>query len=139
MSGFSSAVSNETKIKLLTVTMAMETYTIGASIVGMWTSNSIVFVANFVIALTGALASGLSLYTVKQMTRGADLKNTYGFGRLETASSIVVGLTMILAVSLSLLRPSKIIHRSNSREGGGILLTCVSPPCPYGFLDSNYC
>ena len=65
MSGFSSAVSNETKIKLLTGTMAMETYTIGASIVGMLTSNSIVFVANSGIAPTGGLASGRSLCPVQ--------------------------------------------------------------------------
>jgi len=128
MSGFSSAVSNETKIKLLAVTLAMETYTIGASIVGMLTSNSIVFVANFVIALTGALASGLSLFTVQQMSRGADLKNTYGFGRFETASSIVVGLTMIMAVSFIAFEAfNKIIHPTE-QEGGliGMLLTCVS-------------
>jgi ferrous-iron efflux pump FieF len=128
MSGFSSAVSNETKIKLLAITMAMETYTIGASMVGMSTSNSIVFVANFVIAVTGALASGLSLYTIKQMSRGADLKNTYGFGRFETASSIVVGLTMIMAVGFIAFEAfNKIIHPVE-QQGGlvGILLTCVS-------------
>ena len=140
MSGFSSAVSNETKIKLLTVTMAMETYTIGASIVGMWTSNSIVFVANFVIALTGALASGLSLYTVKQMTRGADLKNTYGFGRLETASSIVVGLTMILAVCFIAFEAFKKIIHSVEQQGGlvGILLTCVSLAVSVWLWIRNY-
>lgn len=84
MSGFSAAVSNATKIRLLAVTLAMELYTVGASTVGMLTSNSLVFVANFVIALTAALASGLSLYTVKRMTHRTDLRNTYGFGRLET-------------------------------------------------------
>ncbi len=128
MSGFSSAVSNEIKLRLLTVTLVMETYTVGASTVGMLTSNSIVFVANFVIALTGALASALSLYTVKQMTRRADLKNTYGFGRLETTSSVVVGLTMIMAVGFILFEAFKKIIHPVGQEGGlaGILLTCVS-------------
>lgn len=97
MSEFSAAVSNKTKERLLALTMVMEIYTIGVSAVGILTSNSIVFVANFVIAFTGALASGLSLYTIKRMSRGADLLNTYGLGRMETISSIVVGTTMLLA------------------------------------------
>ena len=67
MSGFSSAVSAKTKIRLLTFMLAMELYTVGVSAIGMATSNSIVFTANFVIALTGSLASALSLYTVKRM------------------------------------------------------------------------
>ena len=140
MSGFSSAVSNETKQRLLAITLAMETYTIGASVVGMATSNSIVFVANFVIALTGALASGLSLYTVKQMSRSADLKNTYGFGRLETASSIVVGLTMIMAVAFITFEAFKKIIHPVVQEGGllGILLTCVSLAVSLWLWIRNY-
>ena len=140
MSGFSSAVSNETKQKLLTITLVMETYTIGASVVGMWTSNSIVFMANFVIAVTGALASGLSLYTIKQMSRSADLKNTYGFGRLETASSIVVGLTMILAVVFISFEAFKKIMHPVGQEGGlaGILLTCVSLAVSLWLWIRNY-
>ena len=98
MSGFSSTLNHETKRRLLSMTLGMEVYTLGASTVGMLTSNSIVFVANFVIAATGVLASGLSLYTVKRMARGADLKNTYGLGRLEMVSTAVVALTMIMAV-----------------------------------------
>ena len=140
MSGFSSAVSNETKQRLLTITLAMETYTIGASIVGMSTSNSIVFIANLVIAVTGALASGLSLYTIKQMSRGADLKNTYGFGRLETTSSIVVGLTMILAVGFIAFEAFKKIIHPVEQQGGllGILLTCVSLAVSLWLWIRNY-
>jgi hypothetical protein len=60
--------------------MVMEIYTTGVAIISILTSNSIVFVSNFVIAFTGALASGLSLYTVRRMSRGTDLLNTYGRG-----------------------------------------------------------
>jgi cation diffusion facilitator family transporter len=128
MSGFSAAVSNQTKIKLLGVTLGMELYTVLASVVGMATSNSVVFVANFVIALTGALASGLSLYTVLRMTRGADLRNSYGFGRLETVSSLIVGITMLLAaIFIGYETVMKLLHPAQ-QEGGliGILLTSVS-------------
>ncbi len=118
MSELSAAVSNQTKIRLLALMMAMEIYTIGVSAIGIATSNSIVFVANFVIALTGALASGLSLYTVKRMTRGTDLLNTYGLGRMETISSIVVGITMLLAVLfVSYETVMKILHPAEQHGG----------------------
>mgnify|MGYP007068777700 CR=1 FL=1 len=51
--------------------MVMEIYTVGVSMIGILTSNSIVFIANFVIAFTGALASGLSLYTCLLYTSDA--------------------------------------------------------------------
>ncbi|MEN6620010.1 MAG: cation transporter, partial [Smithella sp.] len=111
MSEFSAAVSNDTKVRLLALTMGMEIYTLGTSAIGIFTSNSIVFVANFVIAFTAALASGLSLYTIKRMIRGSDLLNTYGLGRMETISSIVVGITMFLAALFVCYETvSKIIH-----------------------------
>ncbi len=120
MSEFSAAVSNKTKIRLLTLMMGMEIYTLGVSTIGILTSNSIVFVANFVIAFTGALASGLSLYTVRRMTKGADLLNTYGLGRMETISSIVVGITMLLAVVfVSYETIMKVIHPTD--QHGGLL------------------
>ena len=128
MSELSAAVSNSTKIRLLTLMMAMEIYTVGVSIIGILTSNSIVFVANFVIAFTGALASGLSLYTVKRMSRGTDLLNTYGLGRMETISSIVVGTTMLLAaLFVGYETVSKILH-PDSQHGGlvAMLLTFAS-------------
>ncbi|HOW57029.1 MAG TPA: cation diffusion facilitator family transporter [Smithellaceae bacterium] len=120
MSNFSAAVSNETKIRLLALTMGMEIYTVGVSTVGMLTSNSIVFVANFVIAFTGALASGLSLYTVKKMSQAADLHNTYGMGRMETISSIVIGITMIMAaIFVGFETVNKILHPVE--QHGGLL------------------
>lgn len=128
MSELSAAVSNRTKIRLLTLTMVMEIYTLGVSAIGMMTSNSIVFIANFVIAFTGALASGLSLYTVKKMTKGADLKNTYGLGRMETISSIVVGATMLFAaIFVGYETVSKILH-PEEQHGGlvAMLLTFAS-------------
>jgi cation diffusion facilitator family transporter len=92
------------------------------------TSNSIVFVANFVIAFTGALASGLSLYTIKRMSRGADLLNTYGLGRMETISSIVVGTTMLLAaIFVGYETVSKILHPAEQHGGlVAMLLTFAS-------------
>jgi cation diffusion facilitator family transporter len=128
MSEFSAAVSNTTKIRLLALMMVMEIYTVGVSTIGIMTSNSIVFVANFVIAFTGALASGLSLYTIKRMSRGADLLNTYGLGRMETISSIVVGTTMLLAaIFVGYETVSKILH-SAEQHGGlvAMLLTFAS-------------
>lgn len=120
MSEFSAAVSNQTKIRLLTLTLAMEIYTVGVSAIGMLTSNSIVFVANFVIAFTGALASGLALYTIRRMARGTDLHNTYGLGRMETISSIVVGITMLLAaVFVGYETIAKILHPAE--QHGGLL------------------
>lgn len=128
MSGFSAAVSNTTKIRLLAVTLAMELYTVGASTIGMLTSNSLVFVANFVIALTAALASGLSLYTVKRMAHHTDLRNTYGFGRLETISSMVVGIAMLLAALFIGYETLMKIRHPAEQEGGltAMLLTTVS-------------
>lgn len=108
--------------------MAMEIYTLFVSAIGIFTSNSIVFVANFVIAFTGALASGLSLYTVKRMTRGADLLNTYGLGRMETVSSIVVGVTMLLAaVFVGYETVMKVLHPADQHGGLiAMLLTFAS-------------
>lgn len=128
MSEFSAAVSNKTKVRLLALTMVMEIYTIGVSTVGILTSNSIVFVANFVIAFTGALASGLSLYTIKRMSRGTDLLNTYGLGRMETISSIVVGTTMLLAaLFVGFETVSKILHPAEQHGGlAAMLLTFAS-------------
>lgn len=128
MSEFSAAVSNTTKIRLLALMMAMEIYTVGVSTIGIMTSNSIVFVANFVIAFTGALASGLSLYTIKRMSRGADLLNTYGLGRMETISSIVVGTTMLLAaIFVGYETVSKILHPAEQHGGlTAMLLTFAS-------------
>ncbi|MBP7507841.1 MAG: cation diffusion facilitator family transporter [Prolixibacteraceae bacterium] len=128
MSELSAAVSNRTKIRLLTLTMVMEIYTLGVSAIGMMTSNSIVFIANFVIAFTGALASALSLYTVRKMTKGADLKNTYGLGRMETISSIVVGATMLFAaIFVGFETVEKILH-PEEQHGGlvAMLLTFAS-------------
>jgi cation diffusion facilitator family transporter len=128
MSEFSAAVSNTTKIRLLALMMAMEIYTVGVSTIGIMTSNSIVFVANFVIAFTGALASGLSLYTIKRMSRGADLLNTYGLGRMETISSIVVGTTMLLAaIFVGYETVAKILHPAEQHGGlVAMLLTFAS-------------
>ena len=128
MSEFSAAVSNTTKIRLLALMLAMEIYTVGVSTIGILTSNSIVFVANFVIAFTGALASGLSLYTIKRMSRGADLLNTYGLGRMETISSIVVGTTMLLAaIFVGYETVSKILHPAEQHGGlVAMLLTFAS-------------
>lgn len=128
MSEFSAPVAVGIKVKLLAVMLAMETYTVIASSVGMLTSNSIVFVANFVIALTGAIAAAFSLFTVKKISRGFDPRNSYGFGRLETISSLVVGLTMIFAVFFI---GAEILHKvlhPVEQEGGliGISLTCAS-------------
>ncbi|HQL01628.1 MAG TPA: cation diffusion facilitator family transporter [Smithellaceae bacterium] len=128
MSEFSAAVSNKTKIRLLALMMGMEIYTLGVSSIGILTSNSIVFVANFVIAFTGALASGLSLYTVRRMTKGTDLLNTYGLGRMETISSIVVGITMLLAVVfVGYETIMKVLHPSEQHGGlVAMLLTFAS-------------
>jgi cation diffusion facilitator family transporter len=128
MSEFSAAVSNTTKIRLLALMMVMEIYTVGVSTIGIMTSNSIVFVANFVIAFTGALASGLSLYTIKRMSRGADLLNTYGLGRMETISSIVVGTTMLLAaIFVGYETVAKILHPAEQHGGlVAMLLTFAS-------------
>jgi len=128
MSEFSAAVSNQTKIRLLALTMVMEIYTLGVSALGILTSNSIVFVANFVIAFTGALASGLSLYTIRRMTRGTDLLNTYGLGRLETISSIVVGVTMLLAaVFVGYETIHKVLHPAEQHGGlVAMILTSAS-------------
>ena len=128
MSEFSAAVSNKTKIRLLASMMGMEIYTLGVSTIGILTSNSIVFVANFVIALTGALASGLSLYTIRRMTKGTDLLNTYGLGRMETISSIVVGITMLLAVVfVGYETIMKVLHPSEQHGGlVAMLLTVAS-------------
>ena len=128
MSEFSAAVSNKTKIRLLALMMGMEIYTLGVSTIGIATSTSIVFVANFAIAFTGALASGLSLYTIRRMTRGADLLNTYGLGRMETISSIVVGVTMLLAALFVGYETAMKVHHPALQQGGlvAVLLTCVS-------------
>lgn len=128
MSELSAAVSNPTKIRLLAFTMGMEIYTLGVSLIGMLTSNSIVFIANFIIALTGTLASGLSLHTIRRMSRGADLLNTYGLGRLETLSSIVVGVTMTLAAAfVGYETVMKILHPVTQHGGlAAMLLTWVS-------------
>ena len=128
MSGFSSALNQETKQRLLAITLGMEIYTLGASTIGMLTSNSIVFVANFVIALTGALASALSLYTVRRIAGGVNLRNTYGYGRLEMMSTTVVALTMIMAVLFISYELAHKIDHPVAPEGGliGILLTSLS-------------
>lgn len=128
MSEFSAAVSNKTKIRLLALMMGMEIYTLFVSAIGIATSNSIVFVANFVIAFTGALASGLSLYTIRRMTRGADLLNTYGLGRMETISSIVVGVTMLFAaLFVGYETIMKILHPAEQHGGlAAMLLTFAS-------------
>jgi len=85
-------------------------------------------VANFVIAFTGALASGLSLYTIRRMTKGSDLLNTYGFGRMETISSIVVGTAMLLAaLFVGYETVSKILHPSEQHGGlVAMILTLTS-------------
>jgi cation diffusion facilitator family transporter len=128
MSGFSSAINQETKQRLLSITLGMEIYTLGASTIGMFTSNSIVFIANFVIALTGALAAALSLFTVRRIARGVDLHNTYGYGRLEMISTAVVALTMIMAVLFISYELAHKIDHPVPPEGGliGILLTSLS-------------
>lgn len=132
MSEFSAAVSNKTKIRLLTLTMGMEIYTVAVSTIGMLTSTSIVFAANFVIALTGTLASGLSLYTVKRMTRGTDLLNTYGLGRMETLSSIVVGIIMLgAALFLGYETVIKILHPV--QQHGGLLAVLLT----FGSLSAS--
>jgi len=140
MSGFSSAINHQTKQRLLAITIGMETYTLGASTIGMLTSNSIVFVANFIIALTGALAATLSLYTIKRIAQGVDLKNSYGFGRLEMISTTVVALTMIMAVMfISYEIFEKFIHPSHP-EGGlmGIFLTSLSMMLSLWLWVRNY-
>jgi len=128
MSEFSAAVSNKVKIRLLALMMGMEVYTLGVSVIGMLTSNSIVFIANFAIAFTGVLASGLSLYTVIRMTRGTDLLNTYGVGRLETISSIIVGVTMLFAILfVGYETVMKVLHPAPEHGGlAATLLTGVS-------------
>ncbi len=134
MSELSAAVSNKTKVRLLALTMGMEIYTLGVSALGMLTSNSIVFIANFVIAFTGALASGLSLYTVKKMMKGSDLNNSYGLGRMETISSIVVGLTMLFAaLFVGYETVSKILHPEE--QHGGFLATILTSA---SFIASTY-
>lgn len=140
MSEFSAAVSNETKVRLLALTMGMEIYTLGTSAIGIATSNSIVFVANFVIAFTAALASGLSLYTIKRMTRGTDLLNTYGLGRLETISSIVVGITMVLAALFVCFETIEKILHPVEQHGGltAMLLTFVSFVASFWLWIRNY-
>lgn len=140
MSEFSAAVSNNSKIRLLSMTMGMEIFTLGVSVMGMLTSNSIVFLANFVIAFTGSLASGLSLYTIKRMMRRSNLLNTYGLGRMETISSIVVGTTMLLAALFvgyeTLL---KILHPVEQHGGLlAMLLTIVSLVASTWLWFSNY-
>ncbi len=128
MSGFSSAINHQTKQRLLAITLGMETYTLGASTIGMLTSNSIVFVANFIIALTGALAAALSLYTIRRIAQGVDLKNSYGYGRLEMISTTVVALTMIMAVMFISFEMFEKINHPSHPEGGliGIFLTSLS-------------
>lgn len=121
-------MGSATKQRLLKITLGMEIYTLGASLVGILTSNSVVFVANFVIALTGALASAMSLHTVKRMAGGADLKNSYGFGRLEMVSTAAVALSMTLAVLfISFELIEKVVHPVPP-EGGliAIILTSLS-------------
>ncbi len=128
MSEFSAAVSNKMKVRLLTLMMAMEIYTLGVSAFGMATSNSVVFVANFAIAFTGTLASAMSLYTVRRMTGRPDLLNTYGLGRMETISSIVVGITMILAaLFVGYETVLKVLHPATQHGGlAATLLTGIS-------------
>jgi ferrous-iron efflux pump FieF len=140
VSEFSAAVSNDTKVRLLSLTMVMEIYTLGTSAIGMLTSNSIVFVANFVIAFTAALASGLSLYTIKRMMRGSDLLNTYGLGRMETISSIVVGITMLLAaLFVGCETVTKILHPVEQHGGlVAMLLTFVSFIASFWLWIRNY-
>lgn len=140
MSEFSAAVSNDTKVRLLSLTMGMEIYTLGTSAIGMLTSNSIVFVANFVIAFTATLASGLSLYTIKRMMRGSDLLNTYGLGRMETISSIVVGITMLLAaLFVGYETVTKILHPIEQHGGLlAMLLTFVSCVASFCLWIRNY-
>lgn len=128
MSELSATFSNQTKIRILALMLGMEIYTVGVSAIGIATSNSLVFVANFVIAFTAALASGLSLYTVKRMTRGTDLLNTYGLGRMETISSIVVGITMLFAALFVGYETVMKIDHPAEQHGGlvAMMLTCVS-------------
>jgi len=124
----SAAISADKKLKLLALVLTLELYTLGASTVGMLTSNSVVFIANFVIAATGALGSGLSLYTMRRMLRGTDLRNTYGFGRLETISSLVVGITMVLAILFIGYEVVENLRHPKPAEGGlvAMILTAVS-------------
>lgn len=140
MSELSAAVSNQTKIRILILMLAMEIYTLGVSAVGILTSNSIVFVANFVIAFTGALASGLSLYTVRRMSRGTDLLNTYGLGRLETICSIVVGVTMLLAAIFVGYETIMKLHHPVDQHGGlaATLLTFASFIASFWLWIRNY-
>lgn len=128
MSGLSAAVSNSTKIRLLLFTMAMEIYTLGVSTIGMLTSNSLVFIANFFIAFTGALASGLSLYTIRRMTGQTDMLNTYGLGRMETISSFVVGVTMLMAaVFVGYETVMKVQHPVEQHGGlAAVIMTVLS-------------
>lgn len=128
MSEFSAAVSNREKIRLLALMLGMEIYTLGVSAIGIATSNSIVFTANFAIAFSGAMAAGLSLYTITRMSRGTDLRNNYGLGRMETISSILVGATMLLAaLFVGYETIVKILHPSPQHGGfAAMLLTFVS-------------
>ena len=128
MSGFSAAVSNREKNRLLALMLGMEIYTLGVSAIGIATSNSIVFTANFAIAFSGVMAAGLSLYTITRMSRGTDLRNNYGLGRMETISSILVGATMLLAaLFVGYETIVKILHPSPQHGGfAAMLLTFVS-------------
>lgn len=128
MSEFSAAVSTAEKRRLLALMLGMEVYTLGASAIGMATSNSIVFAANFAIAFSGALAAGLSLYTITRMSRGTDLRNNYGLGRMETISSMVVGATMLLAaLFVGYETIMKILHPATQHGGlAAVFLTFVS-------------
>src|SRR5690606_16170439 len=97
MSDTPEGASAAQKLRLLWLAFAMELYSALGALVAMLTSNSITFVANMLIAISGVLATGLSLHTVRKMAAGKDDRYSYGFGKLESISSIVVAVAMSLS------------------------------------------
>lgn len=127
-------VSLADKLKLLRLVMGMEAFTVVAASVAVLTSNSVTFLANVLIAVSGLLGTWLSYRTVRKMAAGPNARYSYGLGRLETMSSLAVAASMAFSALFILHETIGRLYFPEPVEGGmiGLIATGIS------FVASGY-
>lgn len=113
-------VSLADKLKLLRLVMAMEGFTVVGAGIAVITSNSVTFLANVLIAVSGLLGTWLSYRTVRKIAAGPNERYSYGLGRLETLSSLAVAASMAFSALFILYDTIGRIYFPEPVEGGGI-------------------
>ncbi|MFX7804423.1 cation transporter, partial [Acinetobacter baumannii] len=84
------------------------------------TSNSVTYLANVLIAVSGLLGPWLSYRTVRKIAAGPNERYSYGLGRLETLSSLAVAASMAFSARFILYDTIGRIYFPEPVEGGGI-------------------